>query len=139
MGYCTQTDLEERYGSADLVAMTDYDGDGSADADAVAEAISGAGAEVDSYLGVRYSVPLASTPDRIRDVCITLAWYRLALGRDSVSESIRKAYEDAIRWLEGVAAGRFSIGVDPAPSEAGGAATVHHEADARHFERDDWL
>jgi phage gp36-like protein len=140
VAYCTQTDLEERYSSADLVRFTDHDGDGAADGAVIDQAIADADAEIDSYLGVRYQVPLATTPESVTNVSITIAWYRLALGRDSVSEAIRKAYEDAIKWLEGVAAGRISIGADPAPSEAGGAATVHHDVDDKHFDReDDWL
>ena len=68
MSYCTQTDIENRIGPDDLVALADYDGDDAADAAVVAQAIASAAALIDSYLGVRYALPVevdGSTPDAI--------------------------------------------------------------------------
>ena len=140
MGYCTQTDIEARYTAEDLRRFADHDGDGAADPGVIAQAIADADAEIDSYLGKRYQVPLRAAPAAVTNASITVAWYRLALGRDSVSESIDKAYERTLRWLEKVSAGGISIGVDPAPSAAGGAPGVQYDVDGKHFDREDnWL
>jgi len=135
-GYCTQDDLEDRYRSENLTALADYDGDGAADSDTVAKAIGDASHEIDSYLQVKYAVPITPAPDCLRRCATTMAWYYLRLGRESVTEDAQKAYDRCIKMLEGIAAGEIGIGVDPLPAESSGAATVHSSAQDRLFGRD---
>jgi len=139
MAYCTYDDVEMRIGASDLAALADYDGDGDADADVVARAIQDACALVDSYLSVRFSVPVSPVPDALRTCAVNLAVYFLRLGRDSVTGDVRAQYEADVAWLGDVAAGAASLGVEPAPQEGSGAGGVRFEGEQRIFGRSEPL
>ena len=44
---------------------------------------------------------------------------RCAMTADSISEVDATAHDERIRWLEGVAASRVSVGVSPLPAKSG--------------------
>ncbi len=134
--YCTQTHIERRIGIDDLVLLSDYDEDGDADAAVVAQAISHAQGDIDSYLAVKFSVPVSPVPAVLQKHCTTMAIYYLQLGRDSVTENYRKAYDDIVKWLKDVVAGKASLGVEPAPAESSGAPNVRYTGQDRIFGRD---
>ena len=140
MAYCTYADIEMRLGADDLAALADHDGDGVADEDVVAQAITSAESLMDSYLGVRCAVTVAlpggGCPEVVRTRAVNLAVYFLRLGRDSVTEDARAQYEDDIEWLNGVAAGRASLGVEPPPGESTGAPRARYETRPRFFGRE---
>jgi len=135
MSYCTYDDLETRLGAADLAALADHDGDGLADADVVARAIASAGAVVDSYLAVKFSVPVSPVPEALRTRAVNLAVYFLRLGRDSVTDDARRQYEDDVAWLREVVGGRVTLGVEPSPPEGAGAPRARYESQPRLFGR----
>lgn len=90
-------------------------------------ALEAASALVDSYLRGRYPLPLLSWGRELTRVTAIIAAYDLMSRRGydpnrPGDENLRLRYEDAIRWLEGVAAGRIDpqVGVAP-PDEPGGA------------------
>lgn len=143
MSYCTQTDIETRIGADDLVALADHDGDGVADQAVVAEAIESAEALMDSYMAMRFSVPVlagdGSPPPALTTRAVNLAVYFLRLGRDSVTEDARAQYEDDLAWLAAVAAGRVAVGTGEAPAESARAGGVRHESEQRLFGRDEPL
>jgi phage gp36-like protein len=140
MSYCTYDDVETRLGPDDLAALADHDGDGAADAQVVEQAIESASALIDSYLGVRFSVPVldaeGSPPESLRTAAVNLAVYLLQLGRDSVTEDVRLQHEEDVAWLTDVARGRVSPGVEPRPDESAGAPGVRHRSQPRLFGRD---
>jgi len=136
MAYCTSDDIELRIGADDLARLADYDSDGVADAAAVARAIADAGAQMDSYLQQRYEVPVSPVPDVLRANAVTLSVCVLRLGRDSMTEDHQKECDRVYKWLEAVAAGKASLGIDPKPDEDTGAAGGHFDADDRVFGRD---
>ena len=105
MSYCTQSDIEVRIGPADLVALADHDGDGAADSAVVQGAISSAQALIDSYLSVRYAVPVAPVPDALKTRAVSLSVYFLRLGRDCVTDDVR-APVPRRRGLAGARRGR---------------------------------
>jgi phage gp36-like protein len=139
MSYCSYEDLETRLGADDLAALADHDGDGTADADVVAGAIGSAEALIDSYLSVRFAVPVAlsdgSCPPVLGTRAVNLAIYFLRLGRDSVTPDARAQYEDDVHWLGQVVAGNVALGVEPNPSESAGAPLVRYETQPRLFGR----
>ncbi len=143
MTYCMQTDIETRIGTDDLVALADHDGDGVADEAVVTQAIQSAEALIDSYLAMRFSVPVlagdGSPPPALTTRAVNLAVYLLRLGRDSVTEDARAQYEDDLAWLAGVAAGRVALGTEEAPAESTRAAGVRYETEPRLFGRDEPL
>lgn len=120
MSYCTPSDLVEAFGEQLLIDLTDRADPPSGVVDTVAlgRAIADADAEIDGYLGVKYTVPLTPTPDRVRAVSCDLVRYRLT--QNKVSEQVRARYEDAVRWLRDVAAGRAVIPGAEQPVAGGG-------------------
>lgn len=139
MAYCTYNDLVMRIGAPDLAKLADYDGDGTADADVVARAIDDAGALIDSYLCVKFAVPVDPVPEALRTRTVSLAIYLLRLGRDSVTEDVRAQYEADVEWLREVVKGSVALGIEPAPQEGAAAPRVRYSAQERLFGRDEPL
>lgn len=105
MAYATQSDIEELYGENALY-VADRDGDGVADAAAVAKALSDASDLIDSYLAVRYAVPLFETPSVVRQLCVDLGLYRLALTEDVLTEELKERNKAALDMLDRLSSGK---------------------------------
>lgn len=110
MAYATQTDIITLY-SEDALFVADRDGDGVVDESAVARALRLASSEIDSYLAVRYPLPLPDpgTTDLLIQFCVDIALYRLAASRNVLSEEHRQRYDDAIKHLKDVARGTAAL------------------------------
>lgn len=126
MAYATQDDIITLY-SADALYVADRDGDGVVDANAVVRSLTSASGEIDSYIGVRYPLPLAlaegsAASELLKQFCVDIAIYRLALSRDVLSEEHRRRYDDTIKHLEKISRGIASLNlpgpVDPDTGEA---------------------
>lgn len=138
MAYATQGDIAELYGPHAL-HVADRDGDGLADAAAVTRALEGASDEIDSYLAVRYRLPLAQPPRILRQHAVDIALYRLALSADVLSEEHRRRYEDAIAALKRIAKGEAALvmPVDPEAEDDGqGPRPIVSGGPERIFSRD---
>lgn len=123
MGYCTLEDIQEQIPEEELIALTDDAGNDVIDTSAVDRAIEDADGEIDGYCGRRYSVPLSPVPKIIRKFSVDIAIYNLFSRREGAPEERRTRYKDAVRFLENVAKGIISLGVDdpdgtPAESNA---------------------
>jgi len=129
VGYATRIDLEERYGEEELAQREAVLRPG-----AVERALADADAEIDSYVGGRYALPLSPVPVTIVRVACAVARYYL-LG-DSVTEQARKGYEDARAFLRDVQAGRASLEGASELAGATGGTTVEIAGSDRLFARD---
>ncbi len=117
MPYATQADLAERYGADELVQLTDHAGAGIIAADAVATALADAQATIDGYLGGRYAVPVSPTPALLARLACEIARYQLH-GK-AADDTVRRAYEDALRTLRDLSSGAaVLIGAAAAPANA---------------------
>lgn len=99
MSYAMRSDLAGAYGERWIAQR-----EAVLPAGAVDVALAAAQAEIDSYLAVRYALPLAAPvpADLVRLTC-AVARYRLY--GDAVTEAARTDYEDAIKDLRAMAAG----------------------------------
>lgn len=76
-----------------------------------------------------YCLPLSVVPGVLKDYVLDIARYQLE--HINARDDVRKRYEDAIRWLEKLAAGKVDLGV-PCGVDAtidavqGTAAPVYH-------------
>lgn len=124
--YCTQAELEARYGAAELLLLADRDQDGQVDPEVLDRVMTDAGAEVDGYVAARYSLPLAVPSPVLTRCACAVAWYLLASGRaGGPYEQERQGYEDAVTLLKAIARGEVRLGPDSdtqAPTPAGGGA-----------------
>jgi phage gp36-like protein len=114
MSYCTVDDLIARFGDTMLIQLTGLPD--QIDYSVVATAISDASAEIDGYIGGRYSVPIigdAAAP-LLRIAC-DLAIYNLWKRVSRFSEPIQKAHDDAVAYLSLLGQGKISLGYTPPP------------------------
>ena len=122
MAYATTQDIVVIYGEEILNAVADRDRSGRSDEDAVQAALEAASAEIDTYLGSRYTVPLTSPPPYIRQIAVDITVYRLALDIAPRTEEMRLRYMDAITYLKAVAAG--TIDLPTTTGDPGGSGTA---------------
>lgn len=112
MPYATKLDLENTYGEELVVTLADHDDDGIAEEEAINDALEAASSIIDAYIAARYTVPVSPGTPALRDMCIDIAWYRLAYSRLKQTAEMRLRYEDAIKLLIRIGEGKASIGVD---------------------------
>lgn len=146
--YISKRVIEDRYGTDFLSTIADRNGDQDLEEDPVDRAIRDAEAEADSYVGVVYSLPLpnvterddpennADVPYALRRVCVDIAVYRLAAEHDVLTKEKRRRYDDAVAWLEKVAANKASLGISTTAAE-NLPAGVKRYGPARAWTRDD--
>ncbi len=105
MPYCTQDDLLKMIPLKELAELTAESGD-QPDDEVVAAAVSQADAEIDSYAGVRYQVPLSPVSAQVQALAVDLAIYHLYSRRSVAPGARRQKYEAAVAFLKDVAAGQ---------------------------------
>jgi len=122
--YCTQIQLEARYGAALLVEISDRADvpTGTIDADLITRAITDATALIDGYLAGRYALPLATIPALVTDLAQRIAIYYAHT--NVASEKIGKDYEAALRQLKDIASGLIKLDAGGAEPAGSGASEV---------------
>lgn len=118
MDYATQADIIALYG-ADALVVADRNGDGAIEHASVARSLASAKGEIDTYLAARYSLPLTEVPEYLKQLCVDVAIYRLALPADVLTEEIRRRYDDAIAALKRIAKGEAALVFTPVPTVPG--------------------
>ena len=105
--YADAYDMEVRFGEAELIEITDRSDSGQYDDEFVLSAIEDASAEIDSYVAVRYTLPLSDVPPLLRRLCCDIARFRLY--DDSPTEEVRRRYDSALEQLQRVARGELLL------------------------------
>ncbi len=124
MPYAVEQDIIDRYGETFHILSFDKDADEAADEDVVTNAIADATAEIDSYVGSRYSLPLDETPDILKRLCVDIAVYRGSAEAGTVTDEKRRRYDDALAWLKDLAKGVASLGSVEEPASITGSAEL---------------
>jgi phage gp36-like protein len=123
MAYSTQALVQNAVGGPEkLLQLTDLANANAPTIDAavVAQAIAEADSVIDSYVGHRFAVPLSPIPPVVRD--LSTAWTARVLRRNKyngqvLQDDIDREVVDR-KWLEGVAKGVISLGIEPTPAKA---------------------
>ena len=115
MSYCTQADLIERFGTAEITQLSDRAGLGTLDSAVIEGAIADADAEIDGYLSGRYALPLINVPLVMTRIACDIARYWL-FGQDT-TPLVKDRYDQAISYLGKVAAGTITLGPDATGAE----------------------
>lgn len=122
MTYAMRTDMTARFAEEELIQLTDRDRLGQIDTAVLDRALADADAEINGYLSVRYTLPLAPAPTVLVRLAADLARYYLY--DDHAPEQIKQRYDDAVKFLRAVATGTAQLGTDaaqPVPAVSGGA------------------
>lgn len=125
MAYITADDIAGLYGE-DFVALlalrnNEPNIQSPLSAAAIQSAIEQAASEADSYIAARYMTPVAPVPAALNIHITNMACHHLAATGDRMSDTIRKRYEDALRWLRDISTGRANL---PGGRVEGGAPAV---------------
>jgi phage gp36-like protein len=108
MAYCTENDLLTMIPQKELAELTADSGD-MPDTQVVAEAIDRADAEIDAYLGTRYTLPLTPVPDQVKGLSMDITLYHIYSRRSVAPPVRRQKYEAALSLLKQIAAGEAVV------------------------------
>ncbi len=133
MTYATQQDMVDRFGSTELIQLTDRASLGVIDTAVLGQALADANAEIDAYLAGRYTVG-DSVPLVLKRAACDIA--RCGLYSDAAPELIITRRKDAVRLLENLAKGAINIGLDSAGAVVPVADTVQFVTGSKVFKRD---
>lgn len=141
--YCSESDIvPSLVGAIPMAQLTQDDPDATTtDTDVLDQLIEDAEAEVDSYLGYRYDLPLPSVPVLVARLSARITRYRLYTSRGGTPEQwLTDDYNGAQKTLEAVRDGKVSLGLtsaaaDPGASPSSGKA-VQTSSSAPVFGRD---
>lgn len=136
MTYATRADIETLYGPDELRLVLNLMRDAELSGDEIARvdaALSETSSQIESYLSVRYTLPLATVPQVLRSFAVDMTIYRLALRNGRPRDELRKRYDDAIAFLKSVAKGDANLpGVSTGTGTgAGGVAAAGSSGDVR--------
>lgn len=134
VAYVTKAQMIDRYGDVELAQLTDFESAATIDDDILNGAIDDAADEIDSYIQVRYGLPLDVAPRVLIRINADIARYRLY--RDEAPDAVATRYQDAVRQLKDVAAGRADLGLDGDDEEVDAPAGAVHDAQTRINGRD---
>jgi phage gp36-like protein len=126
VSYCTQQDMIDRLGAAELIQLTDRAGAADViDTTVLGKAIGDAGDTINGYLAGRYSLPLAGTPPVLVRIACDLAHYYL-YGVNVVPDVVQKRYDADIKFLTLLSKGEITLGLgsDGAEVDAGNVPEV---------------
>ncbi|MFA5187072.1 MAG: DUF1320 domain-containing protein [Patescibacteria group bacterium] len=134
MSYATQADILLMMESATLINLTDDAGTGAIVEAPVTQALADADAEIDAYVGVKYTVPLDPVPAVVQKIAVDIAIYNLYSRRQNMVDVVRDRYLDAIKFLTAVSKGVASLGDEDHPAEGAKVLTADDNP-ARMFTR----
>ncbi len=113
MIYATMADLESYLGADAYLRLCDRDDSGAVDTADIEDALDRASSLADSYIAkwIPALIAAAAVPSLLVQHVCDVAVY--LLGGDNVTETMRKRYDDALRWLRDVQSGKASLGIPP--------------------------
>lgn len=115
MAYAVRTNLVGRFGESEVASLEDPDNTGTPVAAISNSALSDASEEIDTYIGVKFSLPLPSVPEPLVRACCDVARFRMY--KDRPTEEVKYRYERTIKWLEQIAAGKAVLVFNPPLTE----------------------
>lgn len=132
MAYSTITDLKKVIPEEIIIQLTDDAGAiETVDTDTVDEAIAQADDEIDTYVGVKYDVPLdAPVPPVIRGISCDITIYKLHKRRVAeMPETWENSYRAAVKLLKEIRDGKQPLPIadtSPAASLSSGVLVTTH-------------
>lgn len=107
--YAEQDDIVALYDER-LLENIAWDDDAEAiDTTMVSSALTRATDFMNSYIGARYRLPLATTPKVFVQPCVDIAVYFIAHDAGRLTDEIKDRFKMQIGWLKDVSAGRATL------------------------------
>jgi phage gp36-like protein len=108
MSYITQIELEDYITERELIQLTDDAKLGVVDAEKVAAAIAAACADIDSYAGTKYALPLAAS-EKVKSLARDIAIWNLEKRRRKIRPDTQTAYDVAMKFLIDLSTGKAKL------------------------------
>lgn len=123
MTYALEQDMVDRFGTEELITLTDRDGSAGAIVTSVLDlALNDADDEINGYLAARYEFPLPTIPSVLVRLACDIARYRLYA--DLSTEEVRNRYKDSITLLTKISQGVVGLGLPVPPPSANGMVFI---------------
>ncbi len=116
MSYCTTQDLISRFGTDELLQLTDRTNSGMIDEQVTSAAITDASNMIDGYLGGRYALPLSVVPSVLTKYCADIA--RFNLYDHQVPTAVENNNSAAMAYLKAVGKGELRLGISSESNES---------------------
>lgn len=117
--YATKDDLIKRFGEREVVALAGNEEE-VIDDTVVETALADAEELINSYVAVKYALPLSTVPAALKRICCDMARYFMY--KEVIPEELEKTYERNLTFLKDIAKGVVTLG-DPEtgqnPEQAG--------------------
>lgn len=154
MAYCTRANLSSRIPDRKLIQLCDEEKTALADttlatAEAsnanitarIDDAIEAGDAVIDSYIRSRYAVPLTAVPTTVKWAAVDLAIFMLfnrRAGEFEIPEGVGVRHDAVLRWLQGIAAAKLDLGVEPPdlPAPSAKVQVVHDDGGENEYTPD---
>ena len=130
MSYTSLAKLTAKFGEHMLISLTDR-GDVATDAidtDVIDQALADADAMIDGYVGVRYALPMETTPPLIGSLALAITVYNLHVA--SPDPKIEEDYKAALRTVRDISGGGVRLpiaGADAPGTGSSGARLTDRE------------
>lgn len=135
MAYCTLDDIKKMIPVESLLQLTDDEQTGAIIESRVDEAIAQADSEINGYIANRYTVPFVVVPDILRKFSVDISIYNLYARKvEQIPEARQTRYDNAIRMLRDVAAGKAALDGGTTPETTDNESNI--TSGARIFTRD---
>lgn len=105
--YAGKEDLITRFGEREIAAISSNDGE-TIDETIVATALSDAEDLINSYVAVKYALPLTTVPAALKRISCDFARYFMY--KEVIPEELEKKYEQNLAFLKDIARGVVSLG-----------------------------
>jgi phage gp36-like protein len=136
MPYCTLDDIKAGMDEDEIIRYTDDSDTGAIDTGATDKAIARADALIDAHIAARYTVPVTPVPDMLNAIAVDIVIYQIYSRRGQAPDEIRTKYDDAVKFLEKVSAGRVILPMAASAPESRSSGTVAISTSPRIFSRD---
>ncbi|MFW1807596.1 gp436 family protein [Acinetobacter ursingii] len=103
--YATRQDLEARFGLGEIANLEAM----QTSVSSIADALQDAAEEIDSYIAVKYQLPLPSVPSTLKRVACNIARYRLYFQQPT--EEVENRYKAEIDFLKRIADGKAVLNI----------------------------
>lgn len=134
MAYATLQDLITRFSERRLIQLTDrFDPPAEVvDESVTAEALTHAADMIDGYVRGSYALPFAQVPPILNGLACDIAYFRLF---QEPTDEARKRYDDAIRTLRDIGAGKIKLPVEGGAEAPSRPDVLRIQSEERLFSR----
>ncbi len=116
--YCVIADVQKMLPDDALIRLTDDENVETMDTTRLQESIDSAGEEIDAYIGGVCDLPISGTvPSILGKLNVDIAIYNLySRLQEIIPDTRQKRYDNALKVLSQIAAGKVSFGLTPPPA-----------------------